>query len=222
MNQPYDIRVKPITTTSKTPTIPQGRDTFLTPRYATELLLPFIPKSINTIWECAAGDGRIAKVFKNNGYSVISTDIRTFPDVEIYNFVTGEKKIFYKYNFAIITNPPFSIKEKFIDKALEYGVPFAFLINADYSGVQIKWIEKYECEKIIPTRRINFITPNITNRINEKEGTDYEKIDDVPLKLLGKYSSAQFHSKWLTHGFKLGKTETFVDLTNHQIKNNIL
>ena len=40
----YPVRVKPITTPPKTPSVPQGRDTFQTPNYATELLIPFIPK----------------------------------------------------------------------------------------------------------------------------------------------------------------------------------
>ncbi len=155
------------------------------------------------------------------GYHVKSTDIRDFPDTENYNFITGDKKG-YKNNFAIITNPPFSIKELFIEKAMEYEVPFAFLINADYSGIQIKWIKKYGCEKIIPNRRINFITPNITNRVNDAEGTSHNIIDEIPLNLLAKYSSAQFHSMWLTHGFNLGRTETFCELTNEQIKNDIL
>ena len=252
MDQLYNVQVKPITVPPKTPNEPQGRDTFLTPRYAVDILLPYIPKNITNIWECAAGDGRISKVLKDKGYGVKSTDIREFPETEIYNFITDQKKIFKNNNFVIITNPPFSIKELFIKKAMDYDVPFAFLINADYSGTQIGWIEKYKCEKIIPERRINFLTPNIVDRINDgeflkiinaSEKTKYKKIEDIdnsliikynekkssytnineiPTNLLAKYSSAQFHSMWLTRGFNLGKTETFVKLTNKQIKEDIL
>jgi hypothetical protein len=190
----YAIRYKPVTTTTKSLTVVNGRDVFETPRYATDLLLPFIPKNIKVVWECACGNGKIVKRLEENGYGVLATDIR--PNLGIvdmvYNFLTDagiEQTIDLTY--AIITNPPFSIKEEFIDRAMQYGVPFAFLINADYSGTQIKWIREYGCEKIIPTRRIDFITPTGRN---------------------GRTSSSQFHSMWLTHGFNLGRTETFVDL----------
>jgi hypothetical protein len=194
----YAIRVKPITTAPKTPNIPQGRDTFQTPNYATDLLIPFIPKNIKIIWECAAGEGKIVKRLENAGFSVWSTDIRYNPDWidEQLNFITDTPNILGE---CIITNPPFSIREKFIEKAFEYNLPFAFLINADYSQEQISWIQR-GCEKIIPNRRIDFITPTGRN---------------------GKTSSSQFHSMWLTYKFNLGKTETFVDLPIKEKKENI-
>lgn len=258
----YTIRRKPITTTKKTPSVPQERDMFETPRYATELLLPYIPKNIKAIWECAAGNRRIANVFEEKGYTVFATDIRGSDRVAFGNFLEDSppKEVLQnRKNVAIVTNPPFSIKELFVLKAMEYGIPFAFLINADYSGQQIKWIKDYGCEKIIPNRRINFIPPNILNRIYEGEswetmqknepqykkiklaeakekfpivfkiaidkyGMDfyYKSVDSVPQNLLAKYSAAQFHSMWLTWGFNLGKTETFVELSNISIKTNIV
>lgn len=217
--QSYAVRVKPVTTAPKTPNEPQGRDTFQTPNYATDLLIPFIPKYVTNIWEPAAGDGMIVKRLKNAGYDTWATDIRNNPEYidEIANFLVNLPSVEPQ---CIITNPPFSIKELFIEKAFEYGTPFAMLINADYSGQTIDWVKR-GCEKIIPTSRIAFITPNIINRINTGEGTEFTKLDDIPQKLLYKYSSAQFHSMWLTYRFNLGRTETFVDLTVEQRKTNI-
>lgn len=195
----YKIRTKGYTTTAKTPEIPQGRDTFETPNYAVDLLVPFIPKYINMIWECAAGGGRIASRLEHHGYAVTRTDIRPYDGLNtVLNFVSVNSKIPFGCT-AIITNPPYSIKEQFIDKAFELAVPFAFLINADYSGLQIDWIRR-GCEKIIPNRRIDYITP--TGR-------------------QGKTSASQFHSMWLTHGFNLGRTETFVELSLKDKKENI-
>ena len=199
----YNIRVKPITTAPKTPTIPQGRDTFETPNYAVDLLIPFIPKNIDFVWECAAGSGKIVNRLKHHGYGVYATDIRQNSGIDlIWNFVDPTAVpmfINYMRNMAIITNPPYSVKELFINRALEMDCPFAFLINANYSGLQINWIKK-GCEKIIPNRRIDFITP--TGR-------------------QGKTSASQFHSIWLTHGFNLGRTETFVELSLKEKKENI-
>lgn len=196
----YKIRVKPITSPPKTPKEPQGRDTFETPNYAVDLLIPFIPSYIYAIWECAVGGGKIKRRIADVGrFLVYGTDIRSGPEVdEILNFVTDPMPTTFEPN-CIVTNPPYSIKDMFIEKAFEYGIPFAFLINADYHAKHISWIER-GCEKIIPNRRIDFITP--TGR-------------------QGSTSASQFHSMWLTFGFNLGRTETFVDLPIKDKKENI-
>jgi len=262
MDSDYKLRVKPITTAAKLPEEAQVRDTFETPRYATELLIPFIPKNFPYVWECAAGNGRISKVLKERGFWVTCTDIRVNQEVIDlkHNFLDDidlpSKLSKLGERFSVITNPPFSIKEEFIEKAFEMKVPFAFLINADYSGSQINWIKR-GCEKIIPTRRIGFLTPNILKRIHEGETyelilkrlpkkftlkeyketfptqwneiletyTDihnYKSIEECPQELLYKYTSSQFHSMWLTYGFELGQTETFVDLDLKSMKERII
>jgi hypothetical protein len=250
LKQPYTVRVKPITTAPKTPNEPQGRDTFQTPNYAIDLLMPFIPEHVKFIWEPACGDGKIVNAIyrsKVRPFVCYQSDIRKSSVIEhnMGNFLTDQPPmLFDKEQWGIITNPPFSIKDDFIEKAFEYDVPFAFLINADYSQQTIDWIKR-GCEKIIPTSRIAFITPNILQRIHEGELVKYIKtlpkeeiykedprikykdyflfktVDKVPQELLYKYSSAQFHSMWLTYKFNLGRTETFVNLTVEQRKTNI-
>src|SRR5689334_8993022 len=102
------------------------RDCFETPRYATQLLVPYIPKSINVIWECAAGNGRIAKVLLQNGFGVAATDLK-----QGINFLDDD----YPENYdAIITNPPFSLKEEFFRQCLKYDLPFALLIPFEMCG----------------------------------------------------------------------------------------
>lgn len=203
MEETYKLRMKGFVTASKTPEIPQGRDTFETPNYAVDLLVPFIPTQIRRIWEPACGGGKITKRLQYHGYDVYSTDIRPGEIVnELVEFTSELPKgdgVFLPYLSPIITNPPYSIKELFIERAFSLGVPFAFLINADYSGLQISWIQR-GCEKIIPNRRIDFITPSGRS---------------------GKTSASQFHSMWLTYGFGLGRTETFVDLPLKEKKENI-
>ena len=228
-----------------------GRDLFMTPKYATELLFPFLSEVVPmspfkkfTIWECAAGQMKMSKVLETK-FEVISTDLSYKTP---FNFLTDTPNFEFS---CIITNPPFSLKKKFFDRCCELGVPFALLIPADYSGWIIEGV-KNGAEKIIPTRRIDYITPNILNRIWageawEKWGVttctmkeyieshtpkEWQKVlgnatefkfDDIyktPSKLLRKYSSSDFHSMWLTSGFGLGRTETFVDLTN-EMKDNI-
>ena len=184
----------------------QTRDLFQTPNYATELLIPFIPEDIFHVWECASGEGKIAKVLHINGYSVLCTDLRKteVTPYNRFNFLTArlidlaeEAKALLQVE-CIITNPPFSIKDKFVEKCFEYELPFALLINADYGLQSINWIQR-GCEKIIPTRRIDFITPTGLSGLSGH--------------------TANFHSFWLTRYFNLGATEIFVELTNEQKKN---
>jgi hypothetical protein len=135
---------------------------------------------------------KISNVLLQEHYNILSTDL-AFGS----NFLTDDvsKYTFYGCNPAIITNPPFSLKRKFYERCKYYKYPFALLIPAEYCQWLIDAIRYGGCEKIIPSRRIDYITP-------------YQKED----------SHSQFHSMWLTWGFDLGRTETFVELTNEMKK----
>jgi hypothetical protein len=170
------------------------RDSFQTPAYATELLIPFIPKEIKNVWEPACGDYKISKVLESKGYQVLSTDIKYGN-----NFLLDDFIIPYPESTCIITNPPFSLKKLFYDRCLFYKVPFALLIPTDYCGWIIDSIRYQGVEKLIPTRRVDYVTPS---GLSGATG-----------------NSANFHSMWLTKGFELGKTETFVELTKEMKKN---
>ena len=185
---------KPKKNQPETPNEVQGKDLFQTPKYAVDLLIPFIPKNITNIWECAAGDGKISDRLKRNGYIVSITDIRYDDNNGNYNFIS-DNPISLHRNTAIITNPPYSLKRKFYERCREYGVPFALLIPCDYCLWIIDAIRNDGAEKIIPTRRINYITPS------------------------GRGSGSQFHSCWFTWGFNLGKSEIFLDLTKEMMYN---
>jgi hypothetical protein len=176
------------------------RDSFQTPAYAVDLLVPFIPITITHIWECAAGYRRISDRLMDWGFNVFSSDIREdLEDVTPYNFLLDLPRTdVYRHPTAIITNPPFSLKQLFFKKCLEYELPFALLIPTDYCGWIIDGIRIHGAEKIIPTRRINYITPS---GLSEDNG-----------------HTSNFHSMWLTWGFNLGKTETFIELTKEMRK----
>lgn len=187
----------------QTPNEPQGRDLFQTPNYAIDLLIPFIPKSIKTIWEPAAGNGKIVTRLEKNNFAVFSSDIRFDPlwiDC-VFNFITDKNLESLPAFDCIITNPPFSIADSFFNRCIEIGKPFALLVNSDYCEWKINAIRNYGCEKLVPIRRIDYITPT---GLSGATG-----------------HTADFHSMWLTYKFNLGRTETFVELTNQEKKENI-
>ena len=134
--------------TKKPKLLMQGHtDEMFTPDYALNPLVPYISKEF-TIWECAYGEGALAKHLRKRGYRVI-----------------GKGEDFMQINKecdVIVTNPPYSLKEQFLERAYSIGKPFAFLMPLTaLEGIKRgAMYKKYGLQLIIPNRRINFITPN--------------------------------------------------------------
>jgi hypothetical protein len=93
-----------------------NQDFYATSPEAAEWLCK-LEKFNGPIWECACGEGHLAKVFEKNGYLVKSTDLvdRGYGSGGV-DFLKFEPS-FYLGN--IVTNPPFKFAEEFIWKGLE-------------------------------------------------------------------------------------------------------
>ncbi len=171
----------------------QERDFFQTPNYAIDLIIPYIPVGI--IWEPAAGNGKIARRLSQQ---VVQSDIENSDTIHYRaNFLTWDNPTFHFD--SIVTNPPFSLKRKFWERCLFFNVPFALLLPVDFCGWILREMMMEENQWLIPTRRIDYITP--TGRQGES-------------------SHAQYHSGWFCHGMDLPKQITVVELTN-EMKENI-
>ena len=56
-------------------------DELCTPNEAVEMILPYIPKEVKTIWECTAiEESNIVKVLRDAGYNVITSHIENGQD----------------------------------------------------------------------------------------------------------------------------------------------
>jgi hypothetical protein len=91
-------------------------DWYPTPVMATEALLR-VEKFSGSVLEPACGDGAISKIFEAHGFIVKSTDLinRGYGEAP-YDFVSKD----YPFNADnIITNPPFSLAQEFIECSLE-------------------------------------------------------------------------------------------------------
>ena len=87
-------------------------DQYETPEWATKALLPHIPKRVTTIWEPAAGSGKMVRALQYGGHAVRASDIQD--DIDFLTIKTdgcGDN--------AIITNPPYSCAQEFIEHALD-------------------------------------------------------------------------------------------------------
>lgn len=130
-------------------------DELYTPKEAIEMLLPYIPSSFNTVWECTADGssekGNIAKVLGCR-YNVVTSHIKN-----------GQS--FFEYEpdqyDAIITNPPYKYKDLFLQRAYELEKPFAFLLplTALEGKFRNGLYKKHGVQVVVPDKRFNFL-PN--------------------------------------------------------------
>ena len=127
-------------------------DELYTPNEAIECLLPFIPKDVKTIWESTAiPNSTIVEVLRQNGYKVITSHLDDGYD--FLNYIPEEEFD------MIITNPPFSLKDKFLKRAFEIDKPFFFLLPLTTLEGQKRntLFSNHRIEMVIPNKRFNFI-----------------------------------------------------------------
>ena len=106
------------------------RDYYPTPPECTEALITFLENANlieigQRVWEPACGEGHIVNVLVGRGYNTLATDIKDGND---FLRPTQDEPDFD----WIITNPPFCLASEFIQKAYEYGKPFAFLLKSQF------------------------------------------------------------------------------------------
>jgi hypothetical protein len=161
---------------------PQGMDACQTPAYALDPLLPYLPREW-VIWEPACGEGLLVEALYDSDFAegqVVASDILTGQ-----NFFDYEPEVWD----CLITNPPFSIKDKWLKRCYELGKPFALILPAEIPGTAYAAVlfEKFGVEIIYVRPRINFKMPN---------------------KGFGGGGS-QFPTAWFTYGLNIGQQISF-------------
>ena len=165
------------------PPMKQGNaDDFQTPKEAIYPLLNYLKKDW-IIWECATGKRNLENALMELGYIVFGTDILSGHD-----FLTWKPKEFD----CIITNPPYSLKEKFLERCYQLGKPFALLLPLTTFETRKRQslFKKYGVQVIFFDKRINFETPS------------------------GNGSGSWFATAWFTNWLNLENDLTFVRLEN--------
>lgn len=97
-------------------------DRYETPAWVTAALVPHLPVGIATIWEPAAGSGKIIDALSKAGYSVSGSDITAGLDFLMSRCECD----------AIVTNPPYGVAQRFIERAIGMVGIVAMLLRADY------------------------------------------------------------------------------------------
>lgn len=161
------------------------KDLCQTPPYAIDPLLTYIER-YERVWEPACGEGYLADLLFEKGYTVIRSDILYGHDFLI-DIPSDPWDL-------IVTNPPYNIKAKygFIQRCYELGNPFALLMSLETLGAAKaqKNFKRYGMELLVLNKRVNFKMPN-------KGWKD---------------SSAQFPVGWFTSGLNIGRDITYCDI----------
>jgi hypothetical protein len=102
-----------------------GPDFFPTPAWATRALIEH-ERFEGEIWECACGDGAMARVFEGSGYKVRATDLypRGYGEAGV-DFLAARRPA-----DNIVTNPPYNVAEAFVAQGLKLARrKFALLLR---------------------------------------------------------------------------------------------
>jgi len=118
-------------------------------------------------------------VLEEYGYEVIASHIENGQDFLKYEPTQYD---------IIITNPPYSIKDKFLKRAFELKKPFMFLLP-------ITALEGKERGEMFKDNGIQLIIPN--KRFNFKPE---------------KKSGSWFQTSWFTHGLNLNNDLNFISV----------
>jgi hypothetical protein len=97
----------------------EKHDYWSTPESAVAPLIPLLPRD-KVIWECTDtyGESGITSGLRKAGFTVEASSQDEIDFLK--QDVTGWD--------VVVTNPPYSIKEAFIEKCIGYGKPFALLL----------------------------------------------------------------------------------------------
>ncbi len=162
------------------------RDRCQSPPVALEPLLEHLNKNeFSRVWEPAKGEGNFFGELTMLGFDVQATDLQTGHDFLTYAPPLDSYDV-------IVTNPPFSIKYKFLKRCYDLKKPFALLMPLEAQGAQtaIKMFEKFGYEFINVYPRINYKMPNAG----------------------WGGGGAQFPSSWYTFGLSIGEKLSYYEL----------
>lgn len=148
-------RKKPKQNSAASPHESLIQDRCETPAYALDPLLPYLERFKGSmIWESACGSGRIVRVLERHGHRVIASDI--LQDLDFFDTIPSPFDL-------QVTNPPYTIKARWIERCYQLRRPFALLVPLETIGTAIVqgMMEQYGAELLLLNRRVDFIMPNI-------------------------------------------------------------
>lgn len=128
-------------------------DEYYTPQNAVDMILPYLARrGYQNIW-CPFDkeESNFVKTLKSQGYNVAYGHIETGQD--FFEFTEPQGDI-------IVSNPPFSKRDRIFEKLYEWDIPFALIMN--FNGLfdskkRADIFREHRVEMLIPRGRMKFI-----------------------------------------------------------------
>ncbi len=154
----------------------EENDFYATHPKALELLLEK-EEFAHFVYEPAVGQGHLADVLKDHGYTVICSDIidRGYPNTEIHDFLKAES---LAIRGDIITNPPYKYATEFVKKAMELievGDKVAMFLKLTF----LEGKERYNLFRKYPPKKIYVFSSRVACG---KNGDFYQRNSDGSIK----------------------------------------
>lgn len=130
-------------------------DCFQTDPGALRPLLPYLNRlGSPVVWECAAGDGNLVRGLEAAEFRVLASDVQRGQ-----NFLTWQPTSAWD---VALTNPPYTLKDQFFERAYALGKPFAFFVPLTcLEGLKRQALyREHGLQVLVPSKRPIFITPN--------------------------------------------------------------
>lgn len=139
-----------------------NNDECYTPQYGIIPILKYLPKD-KIIWcPCDTENSEYVKVLKENGYNVVYSHIDYGQD-------------YFKYEpekwDIMVTNPFYTGKKEVVQRALDFGKPFALLLPLTWlnDSAPVKLFSEKDLQLLMFDKRIKFINNGIVqNKITFK------------------------------------------------------
>ena len=125
-------------------------DELYTPRYAVLPLVKYVSKQLKIVLPFDSKESEYYKVFNELGYNITCLHLKNGEDFFL--------NMFDEYDI-IISNPPFSIKDKILERLYLINKPFIMLLPLTaLSGIKrVGMFKKFGLDLIVFDKRINFI-----------------------------------------------------------------
>jgi len=129
----------------------KGSDLWLTPVYGVEIILPYLKKYQNKIVWCPfdTKESNFVKILKKHNFNVVYSHLENDQDFFKYE---------PKYWDLIVSNPPWSIKDKVLKRCYQLNKPFALIlpIHAISGKFRYSLFKKNKLQLLTSQNRICF------------------------------------------------------------------
>ena len=193
-------------------------DYYATDPLAAQLLLQNEGFSHN-VWECASGENHLADVFRHYGYYVRTSDIvKRTQTTEVLDFLDCNVEC---WNGDIITNPPYSHSQEFVEKALSVisnGHKVAMFLRLQF----LEGICRYKLFKENPPKVVYVSAKRIRCGKDGDFNTSSSGINAYAWYVWEKGYKGETSVKWINHGESVNEEKIRANRKSMEVKPLVL